>query len=184
MKVRKIFWGLKSLFYKLTFKRFGNLSYIAKPLILDGVNRVEIGNKVRIYPGLRLETFGKESSIKMEDNISIGQNLHIISKGKLQIKSDTTISGNVFITNLDHDYQEIGKHIMEQDHIVKDTIIGHNCFIGYGAVIQAGTILGDQCIVGSNSVVRGEFPDYCVIVGAPARIVKKYNHESKKWEKV
>ena len=50
-------------------------------------------------------------------------------------------------------------------------------------MIQAGTILGKQCIVGANSVVRGTFPDYCVIVGAPARIVKRYDEPSKQWRK-
>lgn len=67
--------------------------------------------------------------------------------------------------------------------MVRHTEIGENCFIGYGAAIQAGTVLGRQCIVGANSVVRGEFPDYCVIVGAPARIVKRYNPVSGEWEK-
>lgn len=51
------------------------------------------------------------------------------------------------------------------------------------AVIQAGTILGKQCIVGSNAVVRGHFPDYCVIVGVPARIVKRYDDKSGVWKK-
>ena len=72
---------------------------------------------------------------------------------------------------------------MEQPTIELNTKIGENCFIGFGVAIQAGTILGKQCIVGSNSVVRGTFPDYCVIVGAPARIVKRYNPETKLWQK-
>ena len=52
-----------------------------------------------------------------------------------------------------------------------------------GAAIMAGTVLGKQCVVGANAVVRGTFPDFCVIVGAPARIVKKYNPDTQKWEK-
>lgn len=51
------------------------------------------------------------------------------------------------------------------------------------AVIQAGTILGKQCIVGANAVVRGHFPPYCVIVGVPARIVKRYDEKSGAWKK-
>ncbi|MEH7437937.1 acyltransferase [Neobacillus drentensis] len=184
MRIKKLLWGLRSLIYKLTFKKFGNWSYIGTPIVLDGVRNVEIGNRVRIQPGLRLETIGNEGSIIIEENTSIGQNFHITSKGKLTIGKNTTILGNVFITNIDHDYQEIDKHILEQKYIVNDTVIGENCFIGYGAAIQAGTKLGKQCIVGTNSVVRGEFPDYSVIVGAPARIVKQYNHSTKVWERV
>ena len=73
---------------------------------------------------------------------------------------------------------------MDQERIVKTTRIGENCFIGFGACIQAGTILGKQCIVGANAVVRGSFPDYSVVVGAPARIVKQYDPITKRWEKV
>jgi acetyltransferase-like isoleucine patch superfamily enzyme len=87
------------------------------------------------------------------------------------------------ITNIDHDYQQIAKPIWEQKLIIKETKIGENCFIGYGAVIQAGTILGKQCIVGANAVVRGTFPDYCVIVGIPAKIVKRYDEKSAVWKK-
>ena len=63
-------------------------------------------------------------------------------------------------------------------------LFGKNCFIGTGVVINSGTILGKQCIVGANSVLSGSYPDYCVIVGAPGRIIKKYNNNKKKWKKL
>jgi hypothetical protein len=37
--------------------------------------------------------------------------------------------------------------------------------------------------VGTNAVVRGTFPDYCVLVGAPARIVKRYDAISGIWRR-
>lgn len=44
--------------------------------------------------------------------------------------------------------------------------------MGYGVAIQAGTHLGKHCVVGTHSVVKGNFPDYCVLVGCPARVIK------------
>lgn len=179
----KFFWTIQTLFLRLIFKRIGLLSYVGWPRFVYGGYRISIGNKVRIFPGIRAEAH-KNGSIVIEPNVSIGQNFHIISSGQLlRIGSDTTISGNVFITNTDHAYNTIDKHILEQDYIISKTDIGKNCFIGYGAVLQAGTILGNQCVVGSNSVVRGTFPDYCVIVGSPAKIIKRYNTSTKLWEK-
>jgi acetyltransferase-like isoleucine patch superfamily enzyme len=181
--IYKIKWLLTTLFVRLKVKKIGLLSYVGRPLFILGGRRIIIGNKVRIFPGSRLETHNS-GQIVIEDDISIGQNLHLTSANEsINIGRGTTISGNVFITNLDHDYQQIGLHILKQKYIVKTTRIGENCFIGYGAVIQAGTILGKQCIIGSNSVVRGVFPDYCVIVGAPARIIKRYNEKSQQWQK-
>lgn len=54
-------------------------------------------------------------------------------------------------------------------------------FIGFGTSIQAGTILGKNVIVGANSFVRGSFPDYTIIGGVPAKILKIYDHTTKEW---
>ncbi|MCX8523561.1 acyltransferase [Chryseobacterium formosus] len=157
-------------------------TFLSPIFIFNGKN-VRIEKGVAIYPKCRMETHNG-GSIVIEENTNIGQNFHIISgEQELRIGKNTTISGNVFITNLDHDYKEINKHILEQKHFVKKTLIGENCFIGYGAAIQAGTVLGKQCIVGTNSVVYGSFPDYCVIVGAPAKIIKRYSFEKQAWLK-
>jgi acetyltransferase-like isoleucine patch superfamily enzyme len=94
------------------------------------------------------------------------------------------ISSNVLITNVDHEYYDIHKPILNQPRVEKSTIIVSRCFIGFGVVIQAGTRLGKHCVVGANSVIRGVFPDYCVIAGSPARIIKQYNLKTEKWGKV
>ena len=91
---------------------------------------------------------------------------------------------NSFITNIKHDYTNIDTPIFDQKEIIEHTSIGENCLIGMGAAIMAGTTLGKQCIVGANAVVKGDFPDYSVIAGVPAKIIKSYNSETNTWEKV
>ncbi len=103
--------------------------------------------------------------------------------GTLSIGSDSVVLGNSFITNIDHIYEDISKSVLEQQCQVTDTQIGEGCFIGYGAAIQAGTTLGKHCIIGTNAVVRGNFPDYCVIVGAPGKIIRRYDTNTDKWIK-
>lgn len=179
----KLLWAIRAIIYKPFFGKFRLPSYLGKPIFLKGINKVYIGKKVRIFPHLRLETH-QNGSVHIADDVVISQNVHITSAGKLEIGSRTLILANSFITNIDHDYQEIGTAVINQKYLVKETKIGENCFIGMGAAIMAGTILGKQCVVGANSVVRGEFPDYCVIVGSPAKIIKKYNFETQTWEKV
>ena len=183
--ITKIIGVVRAIVYRPFFERIGFPTYICKPLALYHVKGISIGNKVRIYPGVRMETHSN-GKIEIQDDVSIGQNFHITSGGdeKIIIGKKTTISGNVFVTNIDHKYQEIGKHILEQPFLIKKTEIGENCFIGYGACIQAGTILGKQCIVGANAVVRGVFPDYSVIVGVPAKVVKQYKQDSNEWVRI
>lgn len=178
----KYVWALRALIYKPFFKHIGNMTYIGKPCFIEGRKRISIGNRTRIFPGIRIEAIGS-GEISIGDNCAIEQNVHITSGGGLSIGDDVTILGNVCITNIDHEYQNIDQSVLEQNNIVSHTSIGQGSFLGYGSIIQAGTQLGKHCIVGANSVIRGEFPDYCVIVGSPGRIVKRYNASLKEWIK-
>jgi acetyltransferase-like isoleucine patch superfamily enzyme len=180
----KFFWFIRGLVYSPFFGKFGFPSYLGKPISVYGINKIIIGKRVRIQPHVRMEVHGKKSRLIIEDNVSIGQNVHLTTGSRLVIQKSCTILANTFITDIDHNYQEIGVHIMAQKMDIKNTEIGQNCFIGIGVAIQAGTILGKQCIVGANSVVRGIFPDYCVIAGNPAKIIKKYNFNSQEWERI
>ena len=178
----KIFWIIRGLVYKPFFGKFSFLSYIGKPIYIKNFKKIFIGKQVRIFPNSRIECIGKDAKIIIHDNVSIGPNLHLTARSTLEISKNCTISSNVLITDNQHTYLEIGIHIMNQKSIIKKTFIGENCFIGTGAAIDAGTILGKQCIVGANAVVSGLYPDYCVIVGAPGRIVKKYDTNTKEWK--
>lgn len=179
----KYLWAVRALFYKLLMKKVGFMSYIGEPCFIEGMKGISIGNRVRIFPGVRIQAIGT-GKIKICDNTAIEQNVHIISyERELVIGKNTTISANVFISNVNHSYEKIGQHVIEQDLVYKETVINENCFIGYGAVILPGTNLGKQCIVGANSVVKGIIPDQCVVAGNPAHIIKKYNKETMQWEK-
>lgn len=171
--ITKLFWAFRLLLLKPFLKHLGNCSYMGKPLFLSNLRAVSIGNRVRIYPGVRIECL-KNSELIIEDNCSIGQHLHLTVGEQVVIGQGTTISSHVLITDTDHEYRQIDVPIMEQPLIKKKTIIGRNCFIGVGAVILPGTILGNQCVVGANSVVRGVFPDHSVIAGVPAKVIKQF----------
>lgn len=180
----KYLWALRGFFSKLSFKKFGNMSYLGKPLYIEGKRKISIGNCTRIFPGIRMEALGN-GSIIIGSNTVIEQNVHIISMdSELSIGDDVTIAPNVFITNVNHNYQDIDKSVMEQGHSIRKTRIGNGCFIGFGTAIQAGTVLGKHCIIGSNAVVKGTFPDNCVIVGAPARIIKQFDPMTKRWKSI
>lgn len=179
----KILWFIRALFYKPFLGSLGGFTYLGKPLYIKNHRKIFIGSRVRIYPSARLEVIDDTSSITIEDNVSIGQGLHVVSGGKLVIMKNTTISANVLITNVDHNYHDIDVHIMEQSLAYLPTIINENCFIGYGAIIQSGTSLGKQCVVGANAVVKGVFPPYCVIGGVPAKILKRFDIKTNIWRK-
>ena len=48
--------------------------------------------------------------------------------------------------------------------------------INPGAIITLGVTIGKNSIISSGSVVTQDIPDYCVVVGNPARVIKKIDH--------
>jgi acetyltransferase-like isoleucine patch superfamily enzyme len=177
-------WLCRALVYKILFKKVGWWSYIGSPLFLKGASKISLGTRVRLFPGSRLEVHGKNASITIGNNVGIGQGFHCTAASNLEIGDGTSIFGNVVVTDIDHEYRQIGRPVLEQPFIVRPTKIGKNCLIGFGACIQGGTILGDGCVVGAGAVVRGVFPPHSVIVGSPGRTVKRLDRESGDWIRV
>ena len=54
----------------------------------------------------------------------------------------------------------------------RPVVIGDDCWIGGNVTIMPGVTVGKGCTVGAASVVTRDIPDFCVAVGAPARVVK------------
>lgn len=175
--------------YKIFFKKIGKKTLIKNPILLKNVHNISIGNNVFIRDHARLECVEIKDSQKfnpnliIEDGVSIEQRCHITVANTLIIGKNTISLFDVMITDIDHEYENLDLPVALQPLRVSKTCIGENCFIGSGVKIQAGTILGKHCIVGTNAVVRGHFPDYCVIVGVPAKIVKRYDEAKKTWHK-
>lgn len=171
--IYKALWCLRALVYGFFWGRFGFPSYIGRPLFISGAARAFIGRKFRAFPGLRLEVFDQGCLI-VEEDVALAQNVHITCGNRVVIKKGSCIGAGVCITDIMHSYGDHSANVLKQPNRYKDTIIGENCFIGYGAVLDAGTELGKGCIVGANSYVKGVFPDYSVIAGNPAKVVKSY----------
>ncbi len=51
--------------------------------------------------------------------------------------------------------------------------IGHDTWIGHGAVIMPGVTIGNGSIIGSNAVVTRDVPAYSIAVGVPAKVIKQ-----------
>lgn len=54
----------------------------------------------------------------------------------------------------------------------RDTVIGNDVWIGFGALVLPGARIGNGAIIGAGSVVRGEVPDYAVVTGNPGRVTR------------
>ena len=164
---------MNSNWFKLVMKMM-KVEY-GKNLLLKGVPI--IFNK----GGAIIVTRAPGAEIEIGDNVGIS-GATIYARKKITIGENTCIGGNCKI--LDNDFHPIeaearNKLLRDENGGDSDLVpsreikIGKNCFIGCNSIILKGTVLGDGCVVGAGAVVAGKFEDNCVIVGNPARVIKR-----------
>ena len=92
----------------------------------------------------------------------------------------------MYITDCDHEYRNIDVSVINQGIVQRGqkVSIGGGSYIGINAVIVGNVKIGNHCVIGANSVVTKDVPDYCVVVGSPAKILKRYNLETQLWEPI
>jgi acetyltransferase-like isoleucine patch superfamily enzyme len=179
------------IFYKFSFKSFGNKSIIMKPILIRNSKFISIGNNVFIRDGVRLEIVANNSEripiLLIGDNVNIEQNVHIVCHSRIEIGENVSITANCSIVDVEHPYNDmtdnikIGSRILNEESFVE---IGSGSFIGIGCTILPNVRIGKQCVIGANSVVTKSIPDYSVAVGSPAIIIKKFNQAKNQWEKI
>lgn len=130
--------------------------------ISEKTPKIIIGNSVLIGPYC---TFGCSNEIIIEDNVMLGPHVHI--------------------TDRNHTYEDVTLPINKQPAIsMGPVIIKFGSWLGYGCQIMPNVTVGKHCVVAAGSIVTRDIPDYSVVAGIPARIIKKYNFETSQWEKV
>ena len=55
----------------------------------------------------------------------------------------------------------------------RDTVVGHDVWLGYGALVTPGAQIGHGAIIGAGAVVRGTVPPFGIVTGNPGTVVKK-----------
>ncbi|MCP4650701.1 MAG: acyltransferase [PVC group bacterium] len=120
----------------------------------------------------------------IKEGCSIGDFNHIAAVRKVIIGKNVLTANRVYISDNIHCYKDVNTPIMHQPVEFKSEVaIGDGSWIGENVCV-IGAKIGKNCVIGANSVVTNDIPDYCVAVGAPAKIIKRFNAATKEWKKV
>lgn len=118
----------------------------------------------------------------MGTNCQIGGNNYFTCQEN--IRDNVLFASNVSIISSEHKYQDVNVPIMNQGSRVALVEIGDDSWLGINVTVLSGTTIGKHCVVGANSLGRGDFPDYYVILGNPARVIKQYSVQTNQWKKI
>jgi len=189
-RVKHIIGVLKSyILYSWTLGSWGRRSEIDRPLKLDGRKNIHIGSHV--YVGYKtwlaaIPHTGLEAKLEISDFCTIGNFNHIYATGNITIEPSVLTADRVYISDNVHGYEDpvapIKCQLIKQKSSGEGVTIGEGSWIGENVCI-IGASIGKHCVIGANSTVTHDIPDYCVAVGSPAKVIKRYDFEQKRWIK-
>lgn len=173
------------VFHRSNFAELHWNSDIRSRVKIDGRKNISIGLRAVVKTNswlLAIADGTATAKLSIRSGASIGRNNHITALGAVIIGERALLANNVYITDNIHEYGDISVPIMDQPIKFKSAVaIGSGAWIGENVCI-IGASVGKNSVIGANSVVTSDIPEYCVAVGSPAKIIRKYNHDSEKWE--
>ncbi len=169
--------------------KVGIKSHFEKPVQIDGGKYITIGDSSSIGRDAWLGAFDRYQDQSFRPKLNIGNNVRIGNYAcitcidEISIEDGCLISEYVYVSDHYHGFDPNSDVIpAKQPLFTKGKVsIGQNSFIGYRVSILNGVTLGRNCVVGAHSVVVTSFPDYSIIAGVPARLIKTYSLTEKKW---
>lgn len=167
----------------------GNLSLqegviIKNPQCIHAGKNVGIGAYTYLGPVTEYAEITYNPKIIIGDHTWIGKHCSIAAIDRVELGQNILFAGYVHITDHSHGYEDINRPITPQPLISKGpVIIEDDCWLGFGCEILSGVHIGRHCVVAARAVVTKDVPPYSIVAGNPARIVKQFNFETKKWEK-
>ena len=149
---------------------------------------VSVGDNVFFDDGVELcvqkSIPGLIPTLKIGNRVRLGKYNRIGCDNQIIIEDDVTFAPNVHISDRNHGYENIDLPIKMQSITTKGpVIIGSGSWLGFGCQVMSGVRIGKNCVVSAGAVVVKDIPDYSVVGGVPAKILKRYNFERHSWEK-
>ena len=189
-KLKNIIPRLRGLYFGWKVKSAGKYLTIGKNVIFRNPQCIEFGDNVHISNDAvflpLIKDFGKEykPQIKIGNNVSIGIRNSFAAMDKIIIGNNVLFAGFVHITDHSHGYEDTNLPISKQECFSKGpVIIEDECWLGFDCEILSGVHIGKHSIVAARAVVTKDIPPFTIVAGNPAKIIKHYNFDNKKWEK-
>jgi serine acetyltransferase len=164
------------------FAAFGPGSLMAFPTgSVYGERWIELGDQCMIAELVTLcagmapgQDLGPDPVLRIGDRCVIGRGSHIVAHHSIEIGADVYTGPYVYITDQNHSYSDLEVPVGRQWPVNSSVRIGDGTWLGTGAVVLPGADIGRNVVVAAGAVVRGHVPDYTVVGGVPAKVVREY----------
>lgn len=136
-------------------------SVLAKGFIKHG------GKNINIEKGA---SFGRR--LQIGDNSGVG--INALLDGEVIIGNNVMMGPDVIIYTQNHEFSSLDIPMCKQGfQNEKKVVIGNDVWIGARVIILPGVTINDGCVIGAGSVVAKSIPKNSIVVGNPARVIKR-----------
>lgn len=191
MSVWDLYQLIRGKYYNI-IARFAiqNIAKDAKVSKLAGIfggKNIDVRSKVKIWDYTWLAALSPTKSdvqLIIGEGTTIGRFNHIYATKKIEFGCNVLTADKVYISDNLHEYADVHKPIKQQPiKQLKEVYLGDGCWIGENVCI-IGASIGKNSVIGANSIVTKDIPDFCVAVGVPAKVIKKFDFINNQWTSV
>jgi acetyltransferase-like isoleucine patch superfamily enzyme len=176
---------------KAKFGSFGPDSQLGRDWELISAENVFIGQRVHIGRRATIQTITFHNDrqysprLTIGDDTSIENDFRVTCNHRVEIGCHVMIAGKVFMSDHNHEFEDPDLAVKHQPITTgSGLIIADDCHIGEGVSIFGSVEIGRHCIIGAGSIITKSIPEYSVVVGAPGRVIKRYDRTSGSWQRV
>jgi UDP-3-O-[3-hydroxymyristoyl] glucosamine N-acyltransferase len=164
----------------------GEGTWVVPPARVTSPERIFLGAGVTVLEHAFLSVVaavpGVVPTLRIGDGTRIGRFAHIACVGDIDIGPDVLTSERVFIGDTYHGYEDPTLPVIAQPMVApKPVRIERGAFLGVGAVVLMGVTIGEHAYVGAGAVVTTSVPARTVVVGNPARVVRRWDEATGAW---
>lgn len=190
-KLRERWYGFHARMVGAKLGGYGGECRIESPILLNRPEHVFVGRGAVLCAGVMLSCvenpFGGErrfGEIHIGANCQIRENAQITAADRVVVGERVGIGRNCLVSDHDHGYEDVDRHILDNPITSpRPVTLEDGCMLGNCVRVAPGVRVGRHTLVGFGSVVTRDLPPYSIAIGSPARVVRRYNFETGKWEK-
>ena len=168
-------WTMTKKFWYILYLIFGAHLPESRRLSLAKKIRGFFSKKIVAYQGEHINIEKKAAftpELKIGDWSGIGVNCEV--NGPVTIGKYVMMGPEVVIYTSGHNFERTDIPMQQQGSSeTKPVVIEDDVWIGRRAIIMPGVHIGKGCVIGAGAIVTKDVPDYCVVGGVPAKILKR-----------
>lgn len=168
------------------YRSYGEGSWIVPPARITHPELITIGTGVTIHEHAWISVTpaveGHTPDLRIGDGTLIDRLCHIACVGTIHIGAGVLIAERVLIGDTFHEYEDVTTPVIAQPIAAPEPVtIGDGAYLGLGAIVLPGVTVGAQAYVGTGALVTRDVAPATLVVGNPARPVRRHDPRTGTW---